>query len=95
VLKEASAAVEAALAAGRDHLDPDLLAGLRERYDSAVAWGGTTNGLRDWHDGNHPGDVLTRRLKAKAEEIWLFTSNVAVPWTSNASGRSPTSRSRR
>jgi Transposase IS66 family len=24
----------------------------------AVAWGETTNGLRDWHDDNHPGYVL-------------------------------------
>jgi len=25
--------------------------------------------------------VLARRLKAKADQIWLFTSNFAVPWT--------------
>jgi len=85
VLREANAAVQAAIAAGRDHLDPDLLAGLRERYDQAVAWGQTTNRLRDWHDGNHPGYVLASRLKAKAEQIWLFTTNFAVPWTNNAS----------
>jgi transposase len=51
-----------------------------------VAWGQTTNRLRDWDDGkNHPGYVLARRLKAKADQIWLFTSNFAVPWTNNAS----------
>lgn len=85
VLKEADGAVRAALAAGRGHLDPDLLAGLRERYDQHVAWGQTTNRLRDWRDGNHPGYVLATRLKAKAEQIWLFTRNFAVPWTNNAS----------
>ena len=85
VLKQAHAAVQSAITAGRDHLDPDLLAGLRQRYDQAVAWGQTTNRLRDWHDGNHPGYVLARRLKAKAEQVWLFTGNFAVPWTNNAS----------
>ncbi len=83
VLKEASAAVQAALAESRDHLDPDLLAGLRQRYDQHVRWGQTTNRLRDWHDGNHPGYVLASRLKAKADQIWLFTANFAVPWTNN------------
>lgn len=85
VLKEANAAVRAALAAGLDALDPDLLAGLRQRYDDAVRWGQTTNRLRDWHDGNHPGYVLACRLKAKADQVWLFTQNFAVPWTNNAS----------
>jgi hypothetical protein len=85
VLKEANAAVQAALAGGRSALDPDLLAGLRARYDDAVRWGQTTNRLRDWHDGNHPGYVLASRLKAKADQVWLFTANFAVPWTNNAS----------
>ena len=66
-------------------LDPALLADLRERYDSAVRWGEITNRLRDWDDGkNHPGYVLARRLKAKAEQI-ASTRNFAVPWTNNAS----------
>jgi hypothetical protein len=30
-------------------------------------------------------DALGRRLKAKADQIWLFTRNFAVPWTNNAS----------
>ena len=49
-------------------------------------WGEITSRLRDWDDGkNHPGYVPARRLKAKADQIWLFTRNFAVPWTSNAS----------
>ena len=61
-----------------------LLTDLRERYDSAVHWGEITNRLRDWDDGkNHPGYVLARRLKAKADQIWLFTRNFAVPWTND------------
>lgn len=79
-------AVQDAVAAGQDALDPALLADLRERYDSAVRWGEITNPLRGWDDGkNHPGYVLARRLKAKAGQVWLFTRNLAVPWTSNAS----------
>jgi hypothetical protein len=86
VLREAHAAVQDAITAGQDALDPDLLAGLRERYDQAVHWGEITNRHRDWDDGkNHPGYVLARRLKAKAEQVWLFTRNFAVPWTNNAS----------
>jgi hypothetical protein len=86
ILSQAHAAVTAAAAAGQDALDPDLLAGLRRRYDEAVHWGEITNRCRDWDEGkNHPGYVLARRLKAKAGQVWLFTANFAVPWTNNAS----------
>jgi transposase len=86
ILGEAHRAVQEAIAAGQDTLDPKLLADLRERYDAAVHWGEITNRLRDWDDGkNHPGYVLARRLKTKADQIWLFTRNFAVPWTNNAS----------
>jgi len=85
VLREAHTAVEAAKAAGADHLDPNLLADLRKRYDNAVRWGVTTNKLRDWHKGNHPGYKLAKRLRDKADQVWLFTRNFLVPWTNNAS----------
>jgi len=86
ILTEAHRAVQDAAAAGRTQLDPELQADLRERYDAAVHWGEVTNRLRDWDDGkNHPGYVLARRLKAKADQVWLFTRNFAVPWTNNAS----------
>jgi hypothetical protein len=34
---------------------------------------------------NHPGLILARRLKTKADQVWLFTTNPKVPWTNNAS----------
>jgi transposase len=85
VLRDAAKAVDEAHAAGADQLDPQLLAELRQRYDKAVAWGATTNRHRDWHKGNHPGFTLAKRLKDKAEQVWLFAKNFAVPWTNNAS----------
>ena len=85
VLRQAHNAVEAARAAGADQLDPVLLAELRARYDKAVAWGQTTNRLRDWHTGNHPGYTLAKRLTDKADQVWLFTTVFSVPWTNNAS----------
>jgi hypothetical protein len=55
------------------------LVGLRARYDKAVAWGQTTNRLRDWPKGNHPGYTLARRLADKTDQVWLFTTVFAVP----------------
>jgi hypothetical protein len=85
ILREAAAAVEAARNDGKDQLDPGLLAGLRARYDEAVAWGITTNRHRDWHQGRHPGYNLAKRLQGKAGQVWLFTRNFKIPWTNNAS----------
>jgi transposase len=88
ILREANSAVHAAKDRGHLHLDPDLLASLRQRYDQAVSWGITTNRHRDWKDNNnHPGYVLARRLRDKADQIWLWCHNFAVPWTNNASER--------
>lgn len=85
VLRATAKAVDDAHAAGADHLNPELLADLRARYDKAVNWGITTNRHRDWHKGNHPGYTLALRLKDKAEQVWLFARNFSVPWTNNAS----------
>jgi hypothetical protein len=63
ILREAHQAVEEARARGGAALDPQLLAGLRERYDTAVSAGIIHNRLRDWHDGNHPGYALGTRLR--------------------------------
>jgi hypothetical protein len=85
VLREAAAAVTEATTHHRDQLDPELLAGLRARYNHAVAWGITTNRHRDWHKGNHPGYTLATRLADKADQVFTFTRNLAVPWTNNPS----------
>src|SRR5450631_1182707 len=85
ILREAAAAVQAARNDGKSRLDPGLLADLHARYDTAVAWGITTNRRRDWHKGRHPGYNLARRLHDKAEQVWLFTREFRVPWTNNAS----------
>ena len=85
VLRDAAKAVDNARAAGVEQLDPQLLTDLRARYDKAVDWGITTNRHRDWHDGNHPGFTLAQRLKDKAEQVWPFAKNFAIPWTNNAS----------
>jgi hypothetical protein len=62
ILRAAAAAVEAARKDRKAQLGPGLLADLRARYDDAVAWGITTNRLREWHKGRHPGCNLARRL---------------------------------
>jgi transposase len=79
VLRQAAAAVTAAQAQGHHQLDPQMLADLRQRYDQAVEWGITTNRHRDWPNGNHPGYNLAKRLDDKAEQVWTFTRNLAVP----------------
>jgi transposase len=85
VLREAAAAIANAKTDQRDHLDPQLLADLRARYDHAIAWGIATNQHRNWAKGNHPGYTLATRLRDKADQVWTFTRNLAVPWTNNAS----------
>ena len=88
VLTEAHTAVEAAKARGEDALDPELLTGLRARYDAAVEFGIIHNRLRDWDgDGNHPGYKLAAWLKTHADQVWTFTRQFAVDWTSNAAER--------
>ncbi|MGH3512354.1 MAG: IS66 family transposase, partial [Pseudonocardiaceae bacterium] len=85
VLREAAAAVATATTEGHDHLDPALLADLRQRYDHAIGWGMITNQHRNWIKGNHPGYNLATRLADKADQVWTFTRNLAVPWTNNSS----------
>ena len=88
VLREAHQAVEDARARGQPALDADLLKGLRERYVDAVASGITHNRLRDWDgDGNHPGYALGCWLRDHAGQVWLFTTEFGVEWTSNSAER--------
>ncbi len=88
VLREAAAAVTEATTDNRDHLDAQLLTDLRARYDKAVSWGITTNRHRNWAKGNHPGYTLATRLRDKADQVFTFTRNLAVPWTNNAAEQS-------
>lgn len=83
VLREAQAAVQAAIVAGDDQLDPEVLAEFRGRYDKYITQGRLTNRLRDWDKGNHPGYTLATRLRDKADQVWLFTTVFSVPWTNN------------
>jgi hypothetical protein len=66
-------------------VDADALADARWRYDQGVKVGISYNLSRPWPKGNHPGLVLARRLQTKADQVWLFTKNLRVPWTNNAS----------
>lgn len=88
VLGEAHDQVTAAKSDGATALAPHVLARLRDRYDTAVTSGIVHNRHRDWDgDGNHPGYVLASWLRAHADQVWLFTLNFAVEWTSNAAER--------
>ena len=87
ILREAHQAVEEARARGDTALDPEQLEKLRQRYDEAAAFGIIHNRLRDWHDGNHPGYALGCWLQEFKEQVWLFTREFAVEWTSNSAER--------
>jgi transposase len=87
VLGHAHRAVEEARARGSTALDPQALAGLRERYDTAVRSGMIHNRLRDWDTGNHPGYSLACWLREYKEQVFLFTRDFAVDWTNNVSER--------
>ena len=87
ILREAHQAVEEARARGDTALDPEQLEKLRQRYDEAAAFGIIHNRLRDWHDGNHPGYALGCWLQEYKEQVWLFTREFAVEWTSISAER--------
>ena len=75
--------MDKARTAGVVACDPEVLAGLRTRYDQAVAWGIMTNQHRDWPTGRHPGHTLAARLQTRALQVWRFTVDFAVPFTNN------------
>jgi Transposase IS66 family len=87
VLGQAHRAVEDARARGSTALDPQVLDGLRERYDTAARSGMIHNRLRDWDTGNHPGYALACWLRDYKEQVFLFTRDFAVGWTNNVSER--------
>jgi transposase len=87
ILGEAHQAVADARARGSTALAADLLDQLRERYDEAAAFGVIHNRLRDWHEGNHPGYALACWLREYKEQVFLFTRDFAVDWTTNVAER--------
>ncbi len=84
-LREAIHAVNTARADGRTSLHPRLLARLRSSYDRGVAVGISVNTSRRWHNGNHPGLQLAKRLHRKADQVWIFATRFDVPATNNGS----------
>ncbi len=88
-LQDAASHIAHAATTGADvDVDDSVIAKLRYRYDQGVLVGISTNLSRRWHKGNHPGLVLARRLRKKADQVWLFTRDLRVPWTNNASEQS-------
>ena len=87
VLGQAHRAVEEARARGSTALDPQVLDDLRERYDTAVRSGMIHNRLRDWDTGNHPGYSLACWLREYKEQVFLFSRDFAVDWTTNVAER--------
>jgi hypothetical protein len=83
-LRDAAKLVEQASATG-GQVDAEALADARWRYDEGVKVGISFNLSRPWPKGNHPGLVLARRLQAKTDQVWLFTTDLRIPWTNNAS----------
>ena len=84
ILREALQAMEEARARGDTALDRGQLEKLRQRYDEAGAFGIIHNRLRDCHDGNHPSYALGCWPQEYKEQVWLFTRELAVEWTSNS-----------
>jgi hypothetical protein len=87
ILREAHQAVGQARARGSTALGAELLDKLRQRYDEAAAFGIIHNRLRDWHEGNHPGYALGCWLRDYKEQVFLFTRDFAVDWTTNVAER--------
>jgi hypothetical protein len=87
ILGEAHRAVGDARARGSTALGQQVLAGLRERYDTAAGSGRIHNRLRDWDTGNHPGYSLACWLRDYKEQVFLFTRDFNVDWTNNVSER--------
>ena len=87
VLGQAHRAVEDARARGDTALDHQVLHDLRQRYDAAAGAGIIHNRLRDWGTGNHPGYALGCWLRDYKEQVFLFTRDFAVDWTTNVAER--------
>lgn len=85
VLREAHQAVQTAVRAGRDTLDPKVLASLEQAFRHAVNCGISVNPV-PLGAKKPKARVLAERLKAKTDQVLLFTRRFAdgVVWTNNA-----------
>lgn len=95
VLRDAHAAVEDARARGDTALGQQVLDSLRQRCDTAAESGRIHNRLRDRHKGSHPGYALACWLRDYKEQVFLFTRDFNVGWTSNVSERGAKKAKRR
>ena len=68
-------------------VDAEMLDKLGQRYDEAAAFGVIHNRLRDWDSGNHPGYALGCWLREYKEQVFPFTRDFAVDWTTNVAER--------
>jgi transposase len=88
ILRDAHLGVEAARARGDTALEPEVPGEFRHRYDEAAAFGIIHNRLRDWDaGGNHPGYALGCWLRDYKEQVFLFTRDFNVDWTTNVAER--------
>jgi hypothetical protein len=90
LLVEAKNAVEAARAAGRDHLEPGVLHSIRTRYGMLVKAGLAAN--PEPETGKRSGYTkkafnLLRRLRDHRADVLRFTSDFAVPFDNNQAER--------
>lgn len=85
VLRDAWHAVKTARTAGHQHLDPNLLASLHDRWqagiDAAYQAYPPVKGIR------HPVRALINRMRGLTTEIWHFTHNFTVPFDNNQAER--------
>ncbi|MHB8431910.1 MAG: hypothetical protein ACYDDZ_15550 [Acidimicrobiales bacterium] len=97
-MREAHQAVEDTRARGQPAVEAALLQGLRDRYDTAVAFSIIHNRLRDFGGaGYHLGYALGCWLREHADRVWPFTTAFEVEWTSNSAepaAKGPTSATR-
>ncbi len=90
LLSEANQAVDAAVAAGQDHLAPEQLASLTKQYDALIQQGLNTNPLPDPPPTPRRGRLkkskvrnLVERLQTYHEAALRFLHDFRVPFTNN------------
>lgn len=93
LLRELHTAVSDARTADREHLDPDELAGWRERYGQIIALGYETNPASTIPTGKRgvirqtPAHNLLVRLDVYREDVLRFAHDFRVPFDNNLAER--------